>query len=179
MLEKSGKKQASLMHYLLVGACTLFLLISNFSPWLSIAGIASISGAKTDFGIFIFISVVFLVFYVASGIAKDTGLLKYLNVIKILSLASASVALGCLVYFIIRLSSIKEQYFPNENASSDLGDLGDLGEALQETIDSLTQALTPRLGSGLYLAFATLVTVLVIIILEFPKDRPVDRPETD
>lgn len=179
MLEKSVSRVASSMHYYLVGAGALLLLLSNFSPWLSIAGIASVSGARTDYGIFIFVTVVALVFYVVSGVTKDKGLLKYLRTIKILSLALTSISLASLIYFIARLASIKEEYFPGQNASSDLDDLGEFGEALQETLDSLTQALTPRLGSGLYLAFAALIVVLVLIIFEFPKNRPIDRAEID
>ena len=179
MLEESDIKEASSMHYLLVGACALLLILSNFSPWLSIAGLASVSGADTDFGIIIFITAVLLVFYVLSGVAKDIGLLRYLKIIKILSLASASLSLGGLFYFIIRLSSIKNKYFPDQNTSTELSDLGEFGESLQETLDSLTQALTPRIGSGLYLAFIALIAVLSLIIFKFPKNRPIEIVETD
>jgi hypothetical protein len=179
MLESSDKKEASTMHYLLVGASALLLLLSNFSPWLSVAGIASVSGANTNFGIVIFITVVLLAFYVATGVAKDSGLLKYLKIIKILSIASTTVSLACLIYFIIRLASIKEKYFPNQNVSTDLGDLGEFGETLQESLDSLTQALTPRLGSGLYLAFISLIAVLGLILSKLPKNQSIETEEID
>ena len=179
MLEESGKKQADSIHYWLVGACALLLLLSNFSPWLSIAGISSVSGAKTDYGMFIFVSVVLLTVYVVSGVVKDTGLFRYQKLIKILSLASVSLSLGCLMYFIIRLASIKEKYFPSQNSSTDLGDLGEFGEALQETLNSLTQALTPKVGSGLYLAFAVLTAVLVLLIFQLPKSRTIGQVEND
>jgi hypothetical protein len=94
MLEESGKKQADSIHYWLVGACASLLLLSNFSPWLSIAGISSVSGAKTDYGMFIFVTVVLLAVYVVSGVVKDTGLFRYQKLIKILSLASASLSLS-------------------------------------------------------------------------------------
>ena len=179
MLEESDKKEASSMHYLLVGAGALLLLLSNFSPWLSIAGISSVSGADTNFGIIIFVTVVLLVFYVISGVAKDSGLLRYEKLIKILLLASVSISLGCLIYFIIRLSAIKEEYFPDQNVATDLGDLGEFGESLQETLDSLTQALTPRIGSGLYLAFIALIAVLGLLIFKIPKSRTIETEEID
>ena len=118
-------------------------------------------------------------FYIISGVANDSGLLRYKKIIKILSLVSASVSLGGLIYFVIKLSSIKKEYFPDQNVATDLGDLGEFGQSLQETLDSLTQALTPRVGSGLYLAFIALIALLGLIIFNFPKNRPIEKEEID
>jgi hypothetical protein len=175
------KKQNPLDLILL--AVGIALAVASLTPWITI-GFISVNGTATWWGYATLVGAISVIAFAATRLwpqMLDESLAKHL---KNIAVVGSIVAIVVLAYVGIRLTDASRQFNDalNEDTTSE-SDLSGLGQefedSLNEFTDSLAKAFQPSLALGWFVASASSVGSLVLVLKkreEEASESPVFDP---
>jgi hypothetical protein len=153
---------------LILGIVCLF---GTFSPWVTVAGIFSVTGNKSEWGITTLLTTLAFVVYGLSGLLDNPHLIQQRELFRKISLGVSAVTLTALLFLLCKYIDAVSDYkksVADSKASLDNSDLGEFGDALNGVLDSLTDTIKPHIGIGFIACLVSVSLGLLISIFKSP-----------
>ena len=144
-------------------------LFGTFSPWVTVAGIFSVTGNKSEWGISTLLTSLAFVIYGLSGLLDNPHLIQLRELFRKISIAVSAVTLAVLLFLLYKYIDAVSEYnksMADSKASLDNSGLGEWGDAFNGMLDSLAETIKPQVGIG-YIACS--VSVTLGLLLSFLK----------
>lgn len=145
-------------------------LFGTFSPWVTVAGIFSVTGNKSEWGISTLLTSLAFVIYGLSGLLDNLHLSQLRELFRKISIAVSAVTLAVLLFLLYKYIDAVSEYnksMVDSRASLDNSGLGELGDAFNGMLDSLAETIKPQVGIG-YIACSVSVTLGLLLSLLKP-----------
>ena len=150
----------------------IFCIFGTFSPWVTVAGIFSVTGNKSEWGITTLLTALAFVIYGLSGLLNNSNLNQQRELFRKIAVGVSAVTLAALLFLLYKYLDAVSDYkksVADSKASLDNSDLGEFGEALNGVLESLTDTIKPHIGFGYIACLVSVSLGLLLSILKFPK----------
>jgi hypothetical protein len=144
-------------------------LFGTFSPWVTVAGIFSVTGNKSEWGITTLLTSLAFVIYALSGLLENPHLIQQRELFRKISIAVSAITLVALLFLLYKYIDAVSEYnksMADSKASLDNSGLGEWGNAFNGMLESLAESVKPQVGIGY---IACLVSVTLGLLLSFFK----------
>ena len=124
---------------LILGIVCIF---GTFSPWVTVAGIFSVTGNKSEWGITTLLTALAFVIYGLSGLLDNPHLVQQRELFRKITAGVSAVTLAALLFLLYKYLDAVSDYnksIADSKASLDDSDLGEFGDALNGVLDYNTK----------------------------------------
>jgi hypothetical protein len=177
--DRSNPSGAVFKRHLGILILGIVCLFGTFSPWVTVAGIFSVTGNKSEWGITTLLTALAFVIYGLSGLLDNPHLIQQRELFRKIAVGVSAITLAALLFLLYKYLDAVSDYnksVADSKASLDNSDLGEFGDALNGVLNSLTDTIKPHIGIGFIACLVSVSLGLLISILKSPmKFEPLEE----